>query len=171
MGTVKSKNNFMSHLPTSESILGRHDGGCWVWHLKRNISIAPSHLAFVFMALGIISLLIGLGFYWVGASFVLPFSFVEIAVLVIAYFYNAIHANDYEKLIVDGNSIKIESKIGFKITQTQLVRSLTRVDTLRHMNEIIHLRQGVKYSYFGKFVHANLRPLLAKKISERLHLR
>jgi uncharacterized membrane protein len=106
----------------------------------------------------------------VGASLVLPFTLLEIAALLIAYFYNAIHANDYEKLIVDGNVIQIERKVGFKFTQTQLVKSMTRVDTLSHMNELVHLRQGKKNTYFGNFVHANLRPLLAKKISERLRI-
>lgn len=160
----------MSHLNIPELILGRHEGDGWVWHLKRNISISPSHLAFIFGCLGLISLLIGFGFYVMGATLVLPFSLVEIAVLFLAYFYNAIHANDYEKLIVDGNLIKIETKLGFKTHQMQLVRSLTRVDTLTHMNEMVHLRQGTKDTHFGKFVHANLRPLLARKISERLHL-
>lgn len=127
-------------------------------------------MALIFVGLGAFSLLIGFGFYWVGASLVLPFSLVEIAALLMAYFYNAIHANDYEKLIVDGNVIQIESKVGFKFTQTQLVKSMTRVDTLSHMNELVQLRQGQKNTYFGNFVHANLRPLLAKKISERLRI-
>jgi uncharacterized membrane protein len=160
----------MSHLNIPEIILGKHDGDCWIWHLKRNISISPSRLAFIFSCLGIISLLIGFGFYMVGATLILPFSLVEIAVLFLAYFYNAIHANDYEKLIVDGNLIKLETKLGFKTHQIQFVRSLTRVDTLTPMNEMVHLRQGTKNMHFGKFVHANLRPLLARKISERLRL-
>jgi hypothetical protein len=69
---------------------------------------------------------------------------------------------------VDGNSLKIESKIGLKTSQMQLVRSLTRVDTLSHLNEMIQLRQGSTHTFFGKFVHANSRPLLAKKIADRL---
>lgn len=160
----------MSDLNIPALILGRHEGDSWVWHLKRNISISPSHLAFIFSCLGFISLLIGFAFYSMGATLVLPFSLVEIAVLLVAYFYNAIHANDYEKLIVDGNLIQIETKLGFKTHQIQLVRSLTRVETLTHMHEMVHLRQGTKVTHFGKFVHANLRPLLARKISERLHL-
>lgn len=156
------------HIP--ESISGTHDGSRWVWHLKRNISISPLNMAYIFVGLGAFSLLIAFGFYWVGASLVLPFALVEIAALMVAYFYNAIHANDYEKLIVDGNVIQIESKVGFTFTHTELVKSMTRVDTLSHRHEIVHLRQGKKNTYFGNFVHANLRPLLAKKISERLRL-
>ncbi len=154
--------------PVSENILGQSHGAAWVWHLKRNISISPATMAWIFMGLGFVSLLIGSLFYLAGATLILPFSLVEIAALVIAYVYNAIHANDYEKLTVDGNSLKIESKVGLKTSQMQLVRSLTRVDTLSHLNEMIELRQGSTHTFFGKFVHANLRPLLAKKIADRL---
>jgi uncharacterized membrane protein len=125
-------------------------------------------MAWIFIGLGFVSLLIGAGFYWLGATLVLPFSLVEIAVLVIAYIYNAIHANDYEKLTVEGNSLKIESKVGLKTSEMQFVRSLTRVETLSDLNEMIQLRQGSIQAVFGKFVHANLRPLLAKKIADRL---
>ena len=152
----------------SKIISGKQDGTSWVWHLKRNISIAPSHMAFIFISIGAFSLLIGVVFYLLGASLVLPFSILEVTVLLIAYFYNAIHATDYEKLTVDENVIKIESQFGFKKKQVQLVRSLTRIDTLSHQNEIVQLRQGLNYVFFGKFVHANLRPSLAIKISERL---
>jgi len=151
-----------------ENILGQSQGAAWVWHLKRNISISPVTMAWIFIGLGFVSLLIGAGFYWLGATLVLPFSLVEIAVLLIAYIYNAIHANDYEKLTVEGNSLKIESKVGLKTSEMQFVRSLTRVDTLSHLNEMIQLRQGSVQAVFGKFVHANLRPLLAKKIAARL---
>ena len=154
--------------PVSENILGQSHGAAWVWHLKRNISISPTTMAWFFIGLGFVSLFIGGAFYFAGATLILPFSLVEIAVLVVAYFYNAIHANDYEKLTVEGNSVKIENKVGLKISQMELVRSMTRVDTLSHLNEIIQLRQGSVHTFFGKFVHANLRPLLAKKISDRL---
>jgi uncharacterized membrane protein len=76
--------------PVYENILGQSQGAAWVWHLKRNISISPVTMAWIFMGLGFVSLLIGAGFYWLGATLVLPFSLVEIAVLVLAYVYNAI---------------------------------------------------------------------------------
>lgn len=154
------------HIP--QAVLGSYDGSSWSWHLKRNISISPSQLALIFGALGLVSLLIGFAFYWAGASLILPFSLFEIAALLVAYFYNAIHANDYETLTLNGNVIQIESKIGLKLNHMQFVSALTKVDTLGHMNQLIQLKQGQKDTYFGRYVHANLRPLLAKQISSRL---
>jgi uncharacterized membrane protein len=155
-----------AHIP--QAVLGTYDGSGWSWHLKRNISISPTQLALIFGALGLVSLVIGFAFYWAGASLILPFSIFEIAALMVAYFYNAIHANDYETLTLNGNVIRIESKLGLKLNHMQFVSSLTRVDTLAHMDQLIQLRQGQKDTYFGRYVHANLRPLLAKQISSRL---
>jgi uncharacterized membrane protein len=158
----------MNDMHLTNNILGSADGSCWCWHLKRNISIAPFHMALIFVALGVVSLAIGTAFYMLGASLVLPFSILEIAVLLIAYFYNAIHANDYEKLILQDGVVKIERKTGFKTSQVQLVRSLTRVDLELQKNALIQIRQGNQSTFFGRFVHANLRPELAQQISNRI---
>jgi len=158
----------MNNTHAFNNIQGSFDGSVWCWHLKRNISIAPSHLALIFVGLGLVSLAIGTGFYLLGASLVLPFSLVEIAALLIAYFYNAIHANDYEKLILQEGMVRIERKIGFKTSEVQLERSLTRVDKELHTNKLIQIRQGKQATFFGRFVHANLRPQLAQQISDRI---
>jgi uncharacterized membrane protein len=152
----------------SANILGTFDGLCWRWHIKRNISIAPAQLALIFVGLGLLTLLIGAAFFWYGASLILPFSVLEIAALLIAYFYNAIHANDYEKLTITADAVQIERKIGLKLHQVQLMRSMTRIDKTELKNELIELRQGHQMAYFGQFVHINLRLLLAKQISVRM---
>jgi uncharacterized membrane protein len=72
--------------PVSENILGQSHGTAWVWHLKRNISISPVTMAWIFVGLGFVSLLIGTVFYLAGATLILPFSMVEIAALLLAYF-------------------------------------------------------------------------------------
>jgi uncharacterized membrane protein len=154
----------------SANILGTYDGSCWRWHIKRNISIAPAQLALIFVALGLLTLLIGTAFFWYGATLILPFSMLELAALLIAYFYNAIHANDYEKLTLTSDAVQIERKIGLKLHHVQLTRSMTRVDKTTLKNELIELRQGNQLAYFGQFIHVNLRLLLAKQISARMLL-
>mgnify|MGYP000326930691 CR=1 FL=1 len=158
----------MKTAPIPQAVLGNYDGSSWSWHLKRNISISPAQMALIFTVLGLISLAIGAGFYMMGASLVLPFSLLEIAVLLIAYFYNAVHANDYEKLVMQDGMIKIEQKNGFKTSYVELERSLTRVDKALDKNALILIRQGQRSTYFGRFIHANLRPQLAQQISDRI---
>lgn len=130
--------------------------------------MAPSQIARIFGVLGLVTLLIATAFFWAGAHYILPFSMVEIAALLIAFIYNAIHANDYESLILTDNFVHIESKIGLQIKQVQMARYLTRVDTGNRKNGLIELRHGQQATFFGQFIHANLRPLLAQEISSRM---
>lgn len=152
----------------TENVLGTYDGESWNWHHKRNISMAPSHMATVFVGLSLVSLIIASAFFWIGASLVLPFTLLEITVLFIAFVYYAVHATDYEKLTLSDSLVQIERKIGFATSQIQMVRSLTRLGNLSLTSELIELRQGQQSVYFGQFIHANLRPMLAKQIAARM---
>lgn len=165
--TVKNF-NFMTDRTLNSNLEGHFDGVCWCWHLKRNVSIGPSQMAWLLIGLALLTLFIGTAFFWVGASLILPFSILEVAALLIAYLYNAIHANDYEKLLLTEGFVQIESKFGLTTRQVQLVRSMTRVDRELHRNALIQLRQGHQSTFFGRYVHANLRPLLAQQISKRM---
>ena len=158
----------MSSAYLFDSVLGSHEGANWCWHLKRNISITPGQMAAIFSGLGLLTLLIGIAFYNFGASFILPFSLIEIAALTIAFVYNAIHANDYEKLVLTDREVQIERKIGFQVTQIHLMRSMTRVERSKLKNDLIELRQGQQSTDFGRFIHTNMRLLLAEQISKRM---
>jgi uncharacterized membrane protein len=152
----------------SEIILGSYDGTRWSWHLKRNISMTPGYLAMIFVGLGLFTLTIGTAFYLLGASLILPFSLFEVVVLLLAYFYNSIHANDYEKLVLSEKHVDIERKIGFKTSHIQFSRTLARIDRDLKKNALITFKHGNQSTLFGQFVHANLRPTLAKEISKRM---
>ena len=137
------------------------------FYLKRNCSISPIQLAIIFILLGIISIAIGVIFYSLGATLILPFSFVEVIALITAYFYNALHANDYERLKVDNQNIYFESKYGRSFGEENFLRSLTRV-FLSDNNKLINLSQGQRNIYFGKNIHVRLRPSLAIEIKRVL---
>ncbi|MEY3778239.1 MAG: hypothetical protein RL103_447 [Pseudomonadota bacterium] len=153
---------------STENLLGSFDGTAWHWHLKRNISMAPLQLAKILAALALVTLIIGVAFLTFGASLILPFSLIEITALFVAFLYNLIHANDYETLVLSGNDLKIERKIGLQTHQVLWVRSLTRIEPRVHANELIQFRQGQESMSFGKFIHANSRPLLSQEIAARL---
>jgi len=137
------------------------------FYLKRNCSISPIQLAIIFMFLGIISIVIGVIFYSLGATLILPFSFVEVFALIAAYFYNALHANDYERLKVDSQNVYFESKYGRIFREENFLKSLTRVLPSDN-NELINLSQGQRNIYFGKNIHSRLRPSLAIEIKRVL---
>ncbi len=130
--------------------------------------MSPFQIAGIFGALGMLTLLIGATFYWFGAHYILLFSLLEIAALLIAFFYHIVHATDYETLVLSDNFVHVERKLGFRTQKIQMVRYLTRVVSDNLNSELIELRQGQNFTYFGQFIHANLRPLLARQISSHL---
>ncbi len=137
------------------------------FYLKRNCSISPTLLAIIFIFLGLISILIGIIFYLIGATLILPFSFLEVFALVAAYFYNALHANDYELLRVDSKNVYFESKFGLKSRQENFLKSLVRILPSDH-NNLINLSQGQRNVHFGKNIHTRLRSLLEIEIKQAL---
>ena len=106
-------------------------------------------------------------FYSFGATLILPFSFLEVFALVTAYFYNAMHACDYECLRVDSKSVYFESKFGTKHSEEYFLKSRVRVLPIIE-NNLINLSQGHRNIYFGKNIHSRLRPLLAIEIKKAL---
>ena len=138
------------------------------FYLKRNCSISPTQLAIIFIFLGIISIFIGVIFYSFGATLILPFSFLEVFALVASYFYNALHANDYECLRVDSKNVYFQSKFGFKYFEENFLKSLTRVLPSSHDN-LINLTQGQKNINFGKNIHTRLRSFLEIEIRRAIN--
>ena len=135
--------------------------------LKRNCSISPTQLAVIFIFLGIISILIGVIFYSFGATLILPFSCLEVFALVAAYFYNAVHANDYERLRVDSKNVYFESKFGLKYCEENFLKSLARILPSDRIN-LIKLSQGQRNIHFGKNIHARLISSLEIEIRQAL---
>lgn len=131
--------------------------------LKRNCSISPVQLAIIFSFLAAISVVIGVIFYSLGATLILPFSFVEVFALITAYFYNALHANDFERLRIDSKHVYFESQYGRSFREENFLKSLTRV-LPSERNELINLSHGQRNIHFGKNIHARLRPSLAIEI-------
>jgi uncharacterized membrane protein len=88
--------------------------------------------------------------------------------LSIAFYYNAIHAVDYERLKVENNHIIVEQKAGLKETEIALAREFTRVKQLEGKKDLIELIQGEKKALFGHHIHPNYRAKLMKELVSRL---
>ena len=149
------------------SKIGTKNDYGYEFYLKRNCSISPALLAIIFIFLGLISIFIGIIFYFFGATLILPFSFLEVFALVAAYFYNTLHANDYERLRVDKKNVYIESKFGHEYREENFLKSLARILPSEKGN-LINLSQGQRNIHFGKNIHTSLRSLLEVEIKQAL---
>jgi uncharacterized membrane protein len=75
---------------------------------RPNVSLSPLQAAAVMAGAGAVSLLVATGFWIVGAPWVLPFSFVEVAVLLIAFLHLARHANDCDTVEVSAREVRVQ---------------------------------------------------------------
>ena len=140
----------------------------WDWFFKRNCSISPYQLAGIFIFLGIVSLTIGTTFYMMGATLILPYCFVEIFVQMLAFFYNAKHANDYEQLVLQPNVIKIIHKKGELVNSIELNIPYARVELISEKQDLILISHGAQQVHFGNHIHPNLRSRLSSEIKLKL---
>jgi uncharacterized membrane protein len=76
--------------------------------LKRNCATSPAGLAGMFALLGAVSIGIGVGFAAVGAWLVLPFAGAVALALGVAFFAQARHAADYERIELASGRLTVE---------------------------------------------------------------
>ncbi len=76
--------------------------------LKRNCSITPSGLLWVYGVIAVATMGIAAAFAALGAWMILPFAGIEILALGVAFAWNGRHAGDYERIQLGEGSLKVE---------------------------------------------------------------
>ncbi|NDH30456.1 MAG: DUF2244 domain-containing protein, partial [Betaproteobacteria bacterium] len=69
------------------------------WLMRRNCALSPKQLALWFAAISSVSIAVGCFFALAGAWMVLPFAFLEVTALAIAFVVYARHAADFERIV------------------------------------------------------------------------
>ena len=90
-------------------------GAALRWMFKRNCSIAPSQLARVYLSLCLVSLTLAGVFYWQGATLVMAFVGLEMALLGAALWVFARHTDDHETLTLVGRFLHVEQRSGRQV--------------------------------------------------------
>jgi len=98
------------------------------WFLQRNCSITPAQLVAVYLSLCGVSMLIS-GFFWMqGATPVVPYAFLEMLLLGVAFFVYARHATDGERIVLKDGRLVVELECGGKLERSVLQSSWVRVE-------------------------------------------
>ena len=134
------------------------------WFLRRNCSISPNQLALVYASLCLVSLGIGIAFWFHGATFVLSFAGVELLVVGMAFMVYARHAGDGERIVIAGPQLVVELESGGKLQRTEFRREWVRVEPQSGDGSLIELSAQGRTINVGRFVRPELRPALAREI-------
>lgn len=134
------------------------------WFLKRNCSVSPVQLAWVYASLCVVSLSIGMVFWFKGATLVMPFAWVELLVVGASFWVYARHATDGEKISLQGAQLVVELESAGKLERAEFNREWVRVEPRTGDRSLIEVSGQGRTVQVGRYVRPELRPALAREI-------
>lgn len=138
------------------------------WRLKRNCALTPQQAGWFFLLLCVLSLSVGLFFWQMGATLVLPFAALELVAVAIAFLLYARHALDGECIRLGRDCVVVEREMAGRLERTEFARDRVRVSSQAGQGSLIEVCVGERCVTVGRFLRADLRPALAKEIRQAL---
>ena len=134
------------------------------WQLKRNCSLTPSQMGWLFGSLFLVSQVIGLWFWWQGARFVLGFAWIELVAVGLAFLTFARHAADRERITLRGARLVVELERAGRLQRAEFDCRWVRVEPRGSEGSLIEVSGQGKTVEVGRFVRPEWRPVLAREI-------
>lgn len=138
------------------------------WFLRRNCSVTPRQLVFVYLSLCAVSLGIGTVFWLHGATLVFPFASLELLAVGIAFLVYARHATDGERIVLHNGRLVVELENGGKVDRAEFQRDFVRVEPKAGDRSLIEVSGHGRTVNVGRYVRPELRPALAREIRQAL---
>lgn len=138
------------------------------WLLKRNCSVTPLQLGWVYISLCVLSACIA-GLFWaMGAPLVMPFAGIELAAVGAAFMAYARHATDGERISLTDARLVIERETAGRLEREEFRREWVRVEPAVGDRSLIRVSAQGRSVDVGRFVRPELRPALATEIRKAL---
>ena len=134
------------------------------WFLGRNCSVSPTQLGWMYASLCVVSLGIGTIFWFQGAVMILPFAWLELAAVGIAFLAYARHAADREHILLQGRSLVVELENAGRLERAEFHRDRVRVEPGADDRSLIELSGQGRRMIVGRYLQPELRPALAREI-------
>ncbi len=141
------------------------------WILKRNCSIAPRQLAWVFAILCTVSLTVALGFTLHGAWIILVFSFIESTAVGAAMLVYARHATDREVVRLADEGLVVEVTQGSRSSRSTLQWQGMRIDYPVGRQALVALESRGQRVEVGRFMNEGQRREFARELQRELSAR
>jgi uncharacterized membrane protein len=138
------------------------------WQLRRNCSVTPAQLGWLYLSLCVLSLGIGVFFWMQGATLVLAFAGLEITLVGLAFLAYARHATDGEWISLQGASLVVERESAGRRERSEFARQWVRVEPKSGDHSLIELSGQGRSVEVGRFVRPEMRQVLAREIRRAL---
>ncbi len=134
------------------------------WFLRRNCSIQPTQLGWLYMLICMVCLGIGLGFWTLGATLILPFAGIEVIAIGLAFILYAQHATDGERILLEEDLLIVELERAGHLERAEFSRDSVRVEPQADDHSLIAVSGQGRSVRVGRFVRPEMRSALAKEI-------
>jgi uncharacterized membrane protein len=134
------------------------------WRLLRNCSVTPVQLGWLYLSLCVVSLGIAAGFWLAGATMVMPFAWLELLAVGVAFLVYARHATDGERIVLQGSQLVVEQTNAGRVERAEFNREWVRVEPQKDDRSLIELSGQGRRVQIGRHIRPELRSVLAKEI-------
>jgi uncharacterized membrane protein len=138
------------------------------WRLRRNCSVTPAQLGWLYLSLCMVSLGIGVFFWLQGATLVLTLAGLEVALVGVAFLAYSRHATDGEWISLQGPHLVVELETAGRRERAEFARQWVRVEPKSGDHSLIELSGQGRSIEVGRFVRPELRQVLAREIRKAL---
>ena len=138
------------------------------WFLKRNCSVTPAQLGWLYASLCVVTLGIGTFFWFQGAVLILPFAWLELAAVGAAFVVYARHAADREHILLSGRRLVVELEHAGRLQRAEFNRDWVRVEPAVDDLSLIEVSGQGRRVIVGRYLRPELRPQLAREIRRAL---
>jgi uncharacterized membrane protein len=138
------------------------------WFLRRNCSVTPAQLGWLYASLCVVTLGIGALFWFQGAVLILPFAWLELAAVGAAFMVYARHAADGEHILLQGQRLVVELEHAGRLERAEFNRDWVRVEPGADDRSLIEVSGQGRRVIVGRYVRPELRPVLAREIRRAL---
>lgn len=134
------------------------------WLLKRNCSSTPGQMGVFFASLCALSLAIGAFCWFLGATLVMPFAWLELFALGTALLMYARHATDRESIRLQAGLVSVEHVSGRRTERVEFAPAWVRVEPVHGDRSLVELSGQGRRIVVGRFVRPELRRQLADEL-------
>ncbi len=138
------------------------------WFLRRNCSVTPTQLGWLYASLCALSLGIGTFFWFQGVVLILPFAWLELVAVGAAFLAYARHATDGETISLRGRRLVVELENAGHLERAEFDRERVRVEPSVADRSLIQLSGQGRRVNVGRYLRPELRPALAQEIRRAL---
>ena len=151
---------FARELPRSQ---GQGDAAVQ-WAMPRNPSFVPGRLCKLFVALSLLSLVIGMAFWWLGAPAVLPLAGAELLALGTAFWACTRHARDAEQITLAGRRLDVEHRFGRAVERASFRAEWVRIEPAADDGSLVEISGQGQRMRVGRYLRPELRSALAREL-------